>query len=132
MPTKPTQPIGEIIRHQRTEVLMVGLRDMAKLLEIAPAHLTDIEKGRRSPSEALLLRITIQYKIDEATLRAGWGKAESDVGEIASSNAINAAKAPELLRAAKDLDAKHWDALISQARTMADKVARKTTKPPKS
>jgi len=131
MPTKPSQPIGEIIRQQRTEVLMVGLRDMAKLLDIAPAHLTDIEKGRRSPSEALLLRIATQYKMDEATLRAGWGKAESDVGEIASSNATNAAKAPQLLRAAKDLDAKQWDALISQARTMADKVARKTTKPPK-
>ncbi len=132
MPTKPSQPIGEILRQQRTEVLMVGLRDMAKRLDIAPAHMTDIEKGRRSPSEALLLRIAIKYKMDEATLRAGWGKAESDVGEIASSNATNAAKAPQLLRAAKDLDAKQWDALISQARTMADKVARKNTKPPKS
>ena len=132
MPTKPSQPIGDMIRQQRTEVLMVGLRDMAKLLDIAPAHLTDIEKGRRSPSEALLLRIAGQYKMEEATLRAGWGKAESDVGEIASSNATNAAKAPQLLRAAKDLDAKQWDALISQAHTMANKVALKTTKPSKS
>ena len=115
-------PIGEVLRTRRVETLGKGLREMAKLLDIAPAHLTDIEKGRRTASEELLLRIAKSYWIAEATLRAGWGRAETDVGTIASSNPINAAKVPELLREAKDLDASQWDELIAQARKMAKTV----------
>ncbi len=117
---QPGPSIGERLRARRVETLGKGLREMAKLLDIAPAHLTDIEKGRRSPSEELLLRIAAAYGIDEATLRAGWGRAETDVGAIASSNPVNAAKVPELLRAAKNLDATQWDELIAQAERMAE------------
>lgn len=124
----PGEPIGELLRRRRTAVLAQGLRETARLLDIAPAHLTDIEKGRRSPSEELLLRISRVYGIDEATLRAGWGKAETDVGEIASQSPTNAAKAPELLRAAKDLNAAQWDALIEQAKKMALRVKRRSSK----
>ena len=125
------KPIGDLLREQRIEKLGKGLREMAKLLDIAPAHLTDLEKGRRTPSEDLLRRIASAYAIEEATLRAGWGKAETDVGEIASSNAVNATKVPELLRAAKDLDASQWDALITQARKLATKASGTTRKHPK-
>lgn len=128
-PSRP--PIGELLRERRTSVLGKGLREMAKLLDIAPAHLTDIEKGRRSPSEELLLRIARCYDLDEATLRAGWGKAETVVGEIASSSPTTAAKAPELLRAARDLDAKQWDSLIEQARKMAGKLGKPAKRPTK-
>jgi plasmid maintenance system antidote protein VapI len=132
MAKRPPQPIGELLRERRIETLGKGLREMAKLLNIAPAHLTDIEKGRRSPSEELLLRIAKAYGIDQSTLRAGWGKAQTDVGQIASSNATNASKAPELLRAAKDLDADQWDSLIAQARKLASKSKPKSSKPPKA
>ncbi|MGP1308570.1 MAG: helix-turn-helix domain-containing protein [Phycisphaerales bacterium] len=127
-PKQPAAPIGEVLRARRVEVMGKGLRETASTLEIAPAHLTDIEKGRRSPSEELLLRIAKVYGVDEATLRAGWGKAETVVGEIASSSPTAAAKAPDLLRAAKGLDADQWDALIAQARTMAAKKTRKPTR----
>lgn len=122
-------PIGEVLRARRVEGMGKGLRDTASALGVAPAHLTDIEKGRRSPSEKLLLRIARVYGIDEATLRAGWGKAETVVGEIASSSPTAAAKAPDLLRAAKGLDAAQWDALIAQARGMAAKTTRKQPRP---
>jgi transcriptional regulator with XRE-family HTH domain len=128
-PKQPTTPIGEVLRARRVEVMGKGLRETASTLEIAPAHLTDIEKGRRSPSEELLLRIAKVYSVDEATLRAGWGKAETVVGEIASSSPTAAAKAPDLLRAAKGLDAAQWDALIAQARGMAAKKTRKPSRP---
>lgn len=131
MAKRPPQPIGELLRERRIETLGKGLREMAKLLDIAPPHLTDIEKGRRSPSEDLLMRIAKAYGIDQSTLRAGWGKAQADVGQIASSNATNASKAPELLRAAKDLDADQWDSLIDQARKLASMSKPKTSKPPK-
>lgn len=126
MQNDPLIPVGDLIRLHRVERLGKGLREMAKLLDIAPAHLTDIEKGRRSPSEDLLLRIARQYGVDESVLRAGWGKAEADVGLIAARNPVNAAKIPELLRTAKDLDAAQWDALIAQAKSMAAKVGKKS------
>ena len=122
MTKRPSDPIGDVLRKQRIETLDKGLREMAKLLDIAPAHLTDLEKGRRSPSEDLLKRIAATYRVEESVLRAGWGKAETDVGQIASSNQTNATKVPEFLRAAKDLDAKQWDALIEQARKLAAKT----------
>jgi plasmid maintenance system antidote protein VapI len=76
---EPQPPIGDILRKQRVEVLGKGLREAASLLQIAPAHLTDIEKGRRNPSEELLLRITKLYRIDEAKLRSGWSRPETIV-----------------------------------------------------
>lgn len=126
MPLPRPQPIGELLREQRVAVLGKGLRETAALLDIAPAHLTDIEKGRRNPSEELLLRIVKIYGIDEATLRSGWGKAETVVGEIASRTPTTAAKAPELLRAANNLAPEQWDALIAQAKRMAGKVRKKS------
>lgn len=119
-PSQPRQePIGDTLRRQRTEVMGKGLREMAAILGVAPAHLTDIEKGRRTPSDGLLQRISKSYRIDEATLRAGWSRAETVVAEIATASATNAAKVPELLRAARHLSADHWDKLIQQAKRLS-------------
>jgi hypothetical protein len=92
---------------------------MAKLLEIAPAHLTDIEKGRRTPSEVLLLRFVLAYGIPEAQLRAGWNRPEMVVGEVASQNPTTAEKVPEFLRTARNLTAEQWDKIIHQASKLA-------------
>ncbi len=106
---------------RRVEQHNKGLREMARLLDIAPAHLTDVEKGRRSPSEDLLVRICKAYGIEEATLRAGWNKADTVVGEVATQDATTAAKVPEFLRTARNLSADQWDRLIKQARRMGEK-----------
>jgi len=112
---EPT-PIGDILRHQRIETLGKGLREMAAILDIAPAHLTDIEKGRRTPSEALLERICNHYKIDTATLRAGWSKLDESVKRIGTKNPTTAEKVPALLNAAENISAAQWDSLIEQAK----------------
>lgn len=117
-PNQP-EPIGETLRRQRVEVLDKGLREMAAVLEIAPAHLTDIEKGRRTPSEELLLRITKHYQLPEAVLRSGWSRPDAAVAEIASLSATNAEKVPAFLKTAKSLSPDQWDKLIEQAKTMA-------------
>jgi transcriptional regulator with XRE-family HTH domain len=115
-----SQPsIGDILRKQRVEVLGKGLREAAGLLQIAPAHLTDIEKGRRNPSEELLLRITKLYRIDEAKLRSGWSRPETIVAEIASQSPTTAAKVPQFLRQARNLTPEQWDKLINQAKKLA-------------
>jgi transcriptional regulator with XRE-family HTH domain len=113
------QPIGERLRSRRVEVLGKGLREMARLLDITPPHLTDIETGRRTPSEELMLRISRTYGVPEAELRAGWSRPEAVVGEVATQDATTAAKVPEFLRTARRLSAGQWDALIRQAKRMA-------------
>lgn len=110
--------LGAILRARRVE-LGKGLRETATRLGVAPAHLTDIEKGRRAPSEELLLKIASVYGIDEAELRSGWKKPEAVVGEVASQNPTTAAKVPEFLRTAKDLNPAQWDRLIRQAKKMS-------------
>ena len=123
-----SQDVGDVLRKHRVEVLNKGLREMAKLLDIAPAHLTDLEKGRRTPSEELLVRMVKQYGIDEATLRAGWSKPAEIVGEVASQDATTAEKVPELLRTARRLSPSQWDSLIEQARRMSGRKDSRTDK----
>ena len=119
VPSNHPQPIGEILRTQRVEVLSKGLREMAGILGIAPAHLTDIEKGRRTPSEGLMVKIAESYHLPIADLRSGWSRPDAIVSEVASQSSTTAAKVPEFLRTARNLSAGQWDQLIRQAGKMA-------------
>jgi len=112
--------IGDRLRRERLK-LGKGLREMAEILHIAPAHMTDIEKNRRTPSEELLLKIAAAYQIPESDLRAGWQRPDPVVEEVASQDATTAQKVPEFLRTARKLSSEEWDQLIRQA----DKLARK-------
>lgn len=127
--SQPPKPgIGDIIRRRRVEVLKKGLREMARQLAIAPAHLTDIEKDRRSPSDGLLKRISEAYGISEAELRAAWSKADEVVQEIATQDSLSAEKVPQFLRTARKLSAEQWDLLIRQAEEMTSGESRKEGK----
>ncbi|MBK9187729.1 MAG: helix-turn-helix transcriptional regulator [Phycisphaerales bacterium] len=109
-------PIGQRLRDQRVDVLHKSIRDVAKLLASAPIHLSDIETGRRTPSEELLVKIARVYGLPEAELRSGFSKPEAVVAEVASESTVAAEKVPEFLRTARGLSASQWDALIKQAR----------------
>ena len=122
---KPSQPIGDVLRDRRIGVLNKGLREMAGELAIAPAHLTDIEKGRRTPSEDLLLRICKTYGIAEAELRSGWNRPDTVVAEIASQDSVTAEKVPEFLRSARRLTPEQWDNLIDQVRRITPRKSEK-------
>lgn len=121
MAKKPSQPesIGDVLRARRVEVLKKGLREMARQLDIAPAHLTDLETGRRSPSEELLVRLAQAYGVPVAELRAGWKKAEPVVSEVATQDPTTAEKSPVLFRAVRDLSPKQWDEVIEFAKSRA-------------
>ena len=101
---------------------------MAKLLNIAPAHLTDIEKGRRSPSDALLVRIAQRYGMEEADLRSAWAKAEDIVGQVATQDGTTARKVPQFLRKARNLSPEQWDKLIRQAERMSSEKPKRSRK----
>ena len=123
--SNPKQPIGDVLRARRVGVLKMGLREMAGVLSIAPAHLTDIEKGRRTPSQDLLMRICKAYGIPEADLRSGWSRADVVVAEVATQDSVTAEKVPEFLRTARKLSPKQWDDLIEQARRMQSRKQEK-------
>ena len=125
---KQPPPIGETLRGRRVEVLKKGLREMARLLNIAPAHLTDIEKGRRNPSDGLLKRISGLYGIAEPELRAGWSKADGVVEEVATQDPTTAEKVPEFLRTARKLTPDQWDKLIGEAKRMTGGKGRRSEK----
>lgn len=115
------EPIGDRLRAQRVESLKRSLRQVAAELDITPAHLTDIEKGRRTPSDELLMRIARVYRLEEPMLRAAWSKPDAVVKEVASSSVTTAEKVPQFLRTARDLTPAQWDQLIAQARSMSKK-----------
>jgi transcriptional regulator with XRE-family HTH domain len=117
----PPETIGERLRTQRVEVLGKSIRDLARLLESAPIHLSDIENGRRCPSEELLIKIARVYGVPEAELRAGFSRPDSVVAEVASESTVAAAKVPEFLRTARGLNAEQWDTLIRQAKKINER-----------
>ena len=128
MHDSPDIPIGQRLRTRRTEVLKKGLRQMAAILGVAPAHVVDVEKGNRRPSEDLMIRIAAAYEIPEAELRAGWSRAHAIVDEVASQDVTTVEKVPEFLRTARDLTPEQWDALIAHARDMAKPAPTKKRK----
>jgi transcriptional regulator with XRE-family HTH domain len=123
MPKKPSKPsslpIGDRLRTQRVDVLGKSIRDVAKLVDCAPIHLSDIETGKRVPSEELLVRIARVYQLTESELRAGFSRPEAIVAEVASESTVAAKKVPEFLRTARGLTTEQWDSLIKQAKKIS-------------
>ena len=58
--------IGPFIRRRRDE-LDLSLRELAKKLDCSPAFISDIELGRRHPSEKVLIEIAkiLKVKLDD-------------------------------------------------------------------
>ena len=61
--------IGPYIRKRRDE-LDFSLREFAKKLDCSPAFISDIELGRRHPSEEVLAEMARVLKVKVAELRA--------------------------------------------------------------
>jgi transcriptional regulator with XRE-family HTH domain len=60
--------IGPFIRKRRDE-LDLSLRELAKKLDCSPAFISDIELGRRHPSEKVLIEIAKILKVKVEDLR---------------------------------------------------------------
>ena len=103
------------MRRKRVDVLDKSVRDIARLLDTAPIHVSDIETGKRTPSEELLLKIARVYGVAEAELRAGFTRPEAVVVEVASENAGAAEKVPALMRKARGFSVRQWDSLLKSA-----------------
>jgi transcriptional regulator with XRE-family HTH domain len=117
--SKSPVPIGNRLRALRVEKLGKSVRDVAKLLDVAPIHVSDIETGKRVPSEELLLKLVRVYGIHESELRSGFERPDAVVAKVASESPTAASKVPEFLRTARGLNAQQWDQLIEQARRLS-------------
>lgn len=64
--------LGERIRDRRVEQ-EIGLRELARRLEITPSYLSDIENDRRVPAEEVLRALAkeLELSFDEMTGLAG-------------------------------------------------------------
>lgn len=64
----PMEGIGPFIRKRRDE-LDLSLRELAKRLDCSPAFISDIELGRRHPSDKVLIEIAKILKVKVEDLR---------------------------------------------------------------
>ncbi|MDR0534147.1 MAG: helix-turn-helix domain-containing protein [Verrucomicrobiales bacterium] len=58
----PAKTLGEFIRSRRDE-LDISLRELARQLDITPPFLSDIELGKRYPSEPVMLKLANHFRI---------------------------------------------------------------------
>ena len=63
-----TLSLGDKIKDLRTQ-LGISLRELARRSDMSAPHLSDIELGRRFPSEELLLRLAQELKVQPSELR---------------------------------------------------------------
>ena len=96
---KPQSVLGAIIREQR-ELAALPMRQLAKSVGISNPYLSQIERGLRAPSDAVIeaLAAALDLSADELYRRAGFVEAADDEpGQCALAEAI--ASAPELTAA---------------------------------
>jgi|ERR1035441_4798331 transcriptional regulator with XRE-family HTH domain len=60
--------LGEFIREKR-EAANISLRELARQIKITPPFLSDVELGRRNPSEEVLAKIAGYFKIPVEEIR---------------------------------------------------------------
>lgn len=64
----PAKTLGQFIRSKRDELDM-SLRELARQLDITPPFLSDIELGKRYPSEPVMAKLAGFFKIPVDTLK---------------------------------------------------------------
>lgn len=98
---KPQSLLGAIIREQR-ELAALPMRQLAKAVGISNPYLSQIERGLRAPSDAVVeaLAASLDLSVDELYRRAGFVQPEASAGEAHHSDLAEAiAAAPELTAA---------------------------------
>jgi transcriptional regulator with XRE-family HTH domain len=99
---RPQSVLGAIIREQR-ELAALPMRQLAKSVGISNPYLSQIERGLRAPSEAVIeaLAASLDLSVDELYRRAGYVEPEispeeppqSDLGQaIAAASELTAAQ----------------------------------------
>lgn len=97
----PQSLLGAIIREQR-ELAALPMRQLAKSVGISNPYLSQIERGLRAPSEAVVeaLAASLDLSVEELYRRAGYVEPETSSEDPPQSDLADAiAAAPELTAA---------------------------------
>jgi len=98
---RPQSLLGAIIREQR-ELAALPLRQLAKSVGISNPYLSQIERGLRAPSEAVVeaLAASLDLSVEELYRRAGYVEPATSPDDQTHSDLADAiAAAPELTAA---------------------------------
>ena len=98
---RPQSLLGAIIREQR-ELAALPMRQLAKSVGISNPYLSQIERGLRAPSEAVVeaLAASLDLSVEELYRRAGYVEPETSPEDPPQSGLAEAiAAAPELTAA---------------------------------
>ena len=79
--------LGELINSNRVN-RRLGLRALARSIDIAPSYLSDIENNRRVPSEEVLIRISEVLEIDFNILMREAGRLGKDAEQYIRDNEL--------------------------------------------
>ncbi|RFA06866.1 hypothetical protein B7R21_18075 [Subtercola boreus] len=77
--------LGPSIRASRVDAGL-SLRELARRIDVAPSYMNDIEHDRRTPSEAVLIKIAEQLPLDFDDLLALAGRLGEDTELYLKSN----------------------------------------------
>lgn len=113
--------IGQMLRFSRENVIGIGLREMARRLHVAPAHVVDLEKGNRRPSETLMIAMSDEYQFSIPLLRAGFKKPDPEVLVLACETPESSEYTVRLLRVTRGMSREEYDQVIELALSMQRK-----------
>jgi len=109
---------GAFIRRQR-EAKEIGLREMAKMIEVSPTYLSKIERDEFSPpTEDRVRAIAKIIECDPDELLARADRVASDLSDIIKRHPVELAA---LLRTTKGLTTEHIARLARNAQKAKDK-----------
>lgn len=108
-----TEKFGAFVRAAR-ERKEIGLREMAKMIDVSPTYLSKVERDEfPPPAEAKVKAIAKIIECDPDDLLARAGRVSSDISEIIKRNPIELAA---LLRTTNGLSSGDISKLARQAR----------------
>jgi transcriptional regulator with XRE-family HTH domain len=115
---RPQSLLGAIIREQR-ELAALPMRQLAKSVGISNPYLSQIERGLRAPSEAVVeaLAASLDMSVEELYRRAGYVEPETADDHPPQSDLADAiAAAPELTTAQRRAMAEIYRSFIDANR----------------
>src|SRR5271169_5237098 len=111
------EKFGAFIRRER-EAKEIGLREMAKIIEVSPTYLSKVERDEfPPPAEDKVKSIAKIIECDTDDLLARAGRVSSDISDIIKRHPVELAA---LLRTTKSLTADELNRLARQAQKTKD------------
>jgi transcriptional regulator with XRE-family HTH domain len=112
-----SKSVGDLIREIRT-ARGVGVRELGRLVDVTGVHISNIEKGKATPSAELLTKIAKALDTDADELLSKADQVDPAVIDVIKSQPQ---VLPSFLRSAQNLSKEQWELLQKQVQEMTEK-----------